>query len=318
MNLRNVDLNLLTVFDAVMQEGSVTAAARKLGMSQPAVSDAVSRLRLVLEDQLFVRTGRGVKPTPRAQQYASQVRRILDLVILMLSEAEDFDVVTSERVFNLILLDYGELVILPALMHYLDELQAGVSLNVRSQRQQAAVESLRTGAIDLMLSTEPIVGRGVKCELACREKQVSMVRRGHPLVGDSMSLEQFLSLRHVVLDWPDYRGSLIEQRLRAAGKERDCHLRVHSLFDMPRVVASTDMVCTLPSQMAYHFSTLHSLAAFPSPLDDIDIEIYLNWHSRFDPDPGTQWMRRAIQALLKGNRPEGPSAELEWSSRETR
>jgi DNA-binding transcriptional LysR family regulator len=301
MNLRRIDLNLLTVFDAVMQEGNLTRAANKIGMSQPAVSDAVSRLRHVLKDELFIRTSHGMKPTPRAQQYAGQVKRILDLVTLMLSETESFDVVTSERVFNLVLGDYGELVILPALMQYLDDMQAGISVNVLSQHRPALEESLRTGAVDFIVTPEPIVDPAVKSELVTTEKLVSMVRRDHPQIRDAMTLEQFVALRHVVLEWPDDRGSMVDQRLRAEGMQRNCHMRVHSFFDMPRVVASTDMVCSIPSQMAYHFATSHKLTSFPIPLQEIDVHLYLNWYSSFDSDPGIQWLKSAITALLEGS-----------------
>ena len=305
MNLRRIDLNLLTVFDAVMQEGNLTRAAKKIGMSQPAVSDAVSRLRHVLKDDLFIRTSHGVKPTARAQQYSGQVKRILDLVVLMLSETETFDIVTSERVFNLVLGDYGELVILPALMQYLDDMQAGIAVNVLSPHQRELEESLRSGAVDFALTSEPIVDEEVNSELVIRERLVSMVRRDHPAIKDKMTLEQYIASRHVVVDWPDDRGFIIDQRLRADGLQRNCHMRVHTLFDMPRVVASTDLVCTLPSGMAYHFATAHKLASFPIPLPDIDVHAYINWHSSFAADPGIQWMKNAITALLEGGQSDG-------------
>ena len=109
MNLRSVDLNLLTVFDAVIREGNLTRAAANVGMSQPAMSDAVARLRHLLKDDLFIRTGHGVRPTPRAREYAAPIRRILDLVMMTLSEAQSFDHLTSSRRFNLVLREYGEL-----------------------------------------------------------------------------------------------------------------------------------------------------------------------------------------------------------------
>lgn len=301
MSLRRIDLNLLTVFDAVMQEGNLTRAANKIGMSQPAVSNAVSRLRLVLKDDLFIRTSHGVMPTPRAQQYAGEVKRILDLVILMLSETESFNVVTSERVFNLVLGDYGVLVILPALMQYLDDMQAGISIHVLSQHRHELEKSLRTGAVDLILTPEPILDPDIKNELVTKEKLVSMVRRNHPLIKDRLTLEQFVSLRHVILEWPDKRGSMVDQRLRAEGMQRNCHMQVHSFFDMPRVVASTDMICSIPSQMASHFATAHKLASFPIPLQDLDVPLYLSWHRSFESDPGIQWMKSAITALLEGS-----------------
>jgi DNA-binding transcriptional LysR family regulator len=129
MNLRSVDLNLLTVFDAVIREGNLTLAAANVGMSQPAMSDAVARRRHLLKDDLFIRTWHGVRATPRAQEYAPPIRRILDLVMMTLSGARSFDHLTSSCRFNLVLREYGELVLLPSLMQWLDSMGSGVRIN---------------------------------------------------------------------------------------------------------------------------------------------------------------------------------------------
>lgn len=302
MNLRKIDLNLLTVFDAVMQERNLTRAAERIGMSQPAVSDAVGRLRHVLKDDLFVRTGHGVRPTPRAQQYAGQIARILEMVTLMLVETQSFDIATSQRPFNLVLSDYGELVVLPALMRYLEERQSQARVHVLSQHRPDHAQLLRNGTLDLVLTPEPVLHDEVISERVVTESLVCMVRRGHPLVRDKLSLEQFLELRHVILEWPDARGSLVEQRLRALGLQRNCHMHVHSFFDMPRVVASTDMVCSIPSRMAEHFGQSHDLVAFPIPLENLDVYLSLSWYRQYQDDPANAWIRRAVIALLEKGR----------------
>ena len=298
MNLRKIDLNLLTVFDAVMREGNFTRAAQNIGMSQPAVSDAVSRLRYLLKDDLFVRTGHGVRPTTRAKNYSEQVRRILDLVVMMLSESLTFDYVTSDRSFNLVLGDYGELVVLPRLMQWLDDMEANVTINVRSVHQHQLSDALGSGEIDLFLTPEPIRNPGFVSKLVVVESLMSMVRSDHPLIKDSLSLDQFLSLRHVTIEWFESRGSIVEQYLRAQGFERKRHAQVHSFFDMPRVVASTDMVCSVPSQMAHHFAATHKLKSLPIPLPGLKIPFYLNWHKNFESDDGATWIRNAIAEFL--------------------
>ncbi len=298
MNLRKVDLNLLTVFDAVMREGNFTRAAENIGMSQPAVSDAVSRLRYLFKDDLFIRTGHGVKPTHGAQHYSGQVRRILDLVVMMLSESETFDYVTSTRSFNLVLGDYGELVVLPRLMQWLDDRGAAVTINIRSVHQHDLGTALGTGEIDLFLTPEPILDAGFSNHCVIIETLISMVRKDHPVVKDSLSLDQFLSLRHVTIEWFEAKGSIVERRLRTLGRERFSQAQVHSFFDMPRVVASTDMICSVPAQMAHHFAATHKLKSLPIPISDVKVPFYLNWHQSSEADPGVNWIKGTIMELL--------------------
>jgi DNA-binding transcriptional LysR family regulator len=298
VNLRRIDLNLLTVFDAVMREGNLTRAAANIGMSQPAMSDAVARLRHVLKDDLFIRTGHGVRPTPRAQDYAAPIRRILDLVIVTLSEPQSFDHQTSNRRFNLVLREYGELVLLPPLMQWLDGMNSGVVISAGSVPHKQIPEALRTGAVDLYLTPEPPKQAGYTRQHVITEHLVSVVRRDHPTVRSGLTLDQFLSLRHVVLDWPELPVPHVDRALRERGLERHCQMHVHSLFDMPRVVASTNMICSLPSRMAQSFADAHRLKAFPLPVEKVEIPLYLTWHHRFDADPGHTWMRNALNSLL--------------------
>jgi DNA-binding transcriptional LysR family regulator len=299
MNLRNVDLNLLTVFDAVIRDGNQTRAAERIGMSQPAMSAALGRLRLLFGDELFTRTGHGMKPTPRALQFARPVRQILDLVVMTLSETSSFDFVTSTRNFNLALREYGELVILPRLMQWLDGMAATVTINTRAAPTDQMASALQSGAIDLHLTTEPIPFDDYVNLHVTDDTMVSMIRRDHPQVRGGLGLDQFLSMRHVVLAASEPQGWLVEQKLRSAGLSRNCAMNVHTLFDMPRVVAATDMVCSMPARMARHFAEVHKLQTFPTPVHGLNVPIYLIWHQRFDPDPGHRWIRSAIADLLR-------------------
>lgn len=299
MSLRNVDLNLLTVFDAVMREGNVTRAAASIGMSQSAMSDAVGRLRRLLNDDLFIRTGHGVRPTPRAEHFAKPIRQILNQITTTLAESHSFDFVTSTRGFNLTLGDYGELVVLPSLIQWLEGLNAQVIINARALQRGQILDQLRTGAVDLLLSSEPIPDTDYVSLPVIVEHLVSLVRHDHPVAKKSLSFDEFLAMRHILLEWPSARGSVVEQALRARGLERRRCMFVHSFLDMPRIVASTDMICTMPSRMARHFAETHKLRSFPTPEMAIEVPFYLIWHKRFEPDPGHAWIRSAIASLLE-------------------
>lgn len=298
MNLRNIDLNLLTVFDAVMKEGNLTKASKRIGMSQPAVSDSVSRLRYLFKDELFIRTGHGVRPTPKAKHYSSQVRRILDLVVMMLSESKDFDFVTSKRKFNLILGDYGELVVLPRLMHWLNEMNAGTSINIRAGHKYQIKDALSSGSIDLLLSIEPIDDPNFSSLCVTIDPLVCMVKSDHSVIKDNLSLEQYLSLQHIIIEWVWLRESIVDNYLESQGLKRDCHTQVHSFFDMPHVVASTDMISSIPSRMAHHFAETYKLKVLPIPIPKMDVPFYLNWHKNFEADDGHIWIREAISELI--------------------
>jgi DNA-binding transcriptional LysR family regulator len=299
MNLRSVDLNLLTVFDAVMREGNVTRAAANIGMSQTTMSDALSRLRYLLKDDLFIRTGHGVRPTERACHFAGPIRRILDQVMATLSDAQTFDLTTSIRSFNIILRDYGEIVALSGLMHWLDSMHATISVNTQTLHHLQIPEALRSGAIDLCLTSEPFPSEDYSSAHVKTENLVCMVRRDHPTVKKVLTREQFLELNHVSMIWQDRPTPYVEQFLAEQGLERKSRMRVHSLFNMPRVVASTDMICTVPSSIAIHFAETHKLKTFPFPMGDLQIQVYLVWHKRFDPDPGHRCLRDALRGLLE-------------------
>lgn len=298
MNLRSVDLNLLTVFDAIMAEQNLSRAADRIGMSQPAISNALARLRHVLKDDLFVRTGHGMRATPRAEELAKPIRKILDMVVTTLTQGIEFDYTRSERVFNLVLSDYGEVVVLAPLMNWLDTLGAKVRINVETYMQGELQEKMRFGKIDLCLWTEPMPGEAFNSQLLLKEELYSMVRRDHPRVDNQLTLEQYLALKHLVLEWPDADDLRpVERRLEALGVSREYYLHVHSFFSMPWIVAGSNVVCTMPSRMAMTLSALHPLKCFKTPLEGLEIPIHLSWHQRFQHDPAHQWLRNGIASI---------------------
>lgn len=301
LNLRSVDLNLLPIFDAVMQEGNLTRAAASIGMSQPAISEALARLRHVLKDDLFIRSGHGVRPTPRAQELAAPIRQILDLTAKTLTESLQFDHKTSTRRFNLVLREYGELVLLAPLMQWLEKADSQVFVSVNAVPRGDITESLRKGEVDIYLTTDPPHSPHCSSQRVITDYLVSLARRDHPVVKKKLTLAQYLALDHVVLDWPDIATPHADLALLKGGpSQRKRKMLVHSIFDMPRVVASTNMLCAVPARMASSLAQAHALKVFPLPIDRVDIPIYLCWSTRFDTDPGHIWIRNLLSHLLEG------------------
>lgn len=300
MNLRKVDLNLLTIFDAVITEGNTTRAGEKIGMSQSAISNAITRFRHVTNDELFVRDGRNIQPTPRAIQLGGEVRKILNMIENAITKPTDFDYQSCEREFNIVLSDYGEFVLLPRILSWFNDIGANnIKLTVPNRSGLDLKRELHYGGVDLYLWPIPIVDEGIYTEKVISANYYSAVRKDHPSVKDSLSLEQYLALSHVVTLWPEEQGFTIDQRLRERGLQRNNRVKVSSSAYMPAVVSSTDMVCTVEYNVAKYFADIYNLKIFPTPVPDIEIPGYLMWHNSMNDDPGHKWLRNFIIDLCR-------------------
>jgi DNA-binding transcriptional LysR family regulator len=299
MNLRRVDLNLLTVFDAVVTEGNITRAAEKIGMSQPAVSLALSRFRHVARDELFERTGRGLRPTPRARELAAPVRRALDIVTDALEHGSDFDMSRSDRAFNVVLSGIGEIVMLPTLMHSLEKAGSGISINTRHIAHSDVQKEMHYGNVDLYMWIVPIESSDTTCTQIGNTSEVCLVRNDHPTVGDSLTVEQFAAMRHIAFHFPGaYGPSIIDRELWRLGLKREQGMSIHSYFDAPRVLSQTDMVCTMPKVLGRHFAEVHGLKMVRSPLQ-LEFPVFLLWPRGLDADEGHRWLRETLIDIFK-------------------
>ena len=303
MNLRSVNLNLLTIFDAIFTELNLSRAADKIGMSQPAMSAALGRLRITLNDELFIRTGRGLKPTPRALELQHPIRDILDRISSTLSDTERFEPGSSERIFTLASVDYGGVMIIPKLLQYLQHIKSPVKMNLWPQYESDLTERMHFGAIDFAIDNIPITDNAFHTEVLTRERAFCLVRKDHPDIRDTLTLEQFLDAEHVVLYPQGDRISQLDEHMIAKGLRRKYGVKVPNFFNMPYIVQSTDLICGLPESMARHFARLHDLRVLPAPIDDWVATYYLMWHCYLDNDPGHKWLRDIIIAQCRDNAP---------------
>lgn len=306
MNLRSIDLNLLTVFDAIMAEGNQSRAANRLGMSQPAMSNALSRLRAALDDPLFVRTSQGMTPTPRARALAAPVRQALDLVQAGLERTrrdDTFDYSSSTRSVVIVVDDYGDTVIMPRFMDWLMQTAPGVRVRVRREPAGAVLsKKLSDGSVDLAIQYFRARDGELRVRQLMGEEFVSMVRQDHPTVGDSLSLAQYLALPHVVfgrLGRKGIRNSIVDRELRRLGLTRHIALQVPGFQSMPIIVRNTDFVCTLPRRMAQAYAHHFRLKTLKTPLDLPPLPLYMAWSKSMDRDPAHQWLRESVYDLCR-------------------
>ncbi|MEX0732681.1 MAG: LysR substrate-binding domain-containing protein [Aquisalimonadaceae bacterium] len=292
MNLRSFDLNLLPVFDAILSEGNLTRAAEKLSMSQPAMSNALARLRDAVGDPLFTRTARGMLPTPRARQMAEQVRHSLDLVQNCLRDTRDFDFPSSRRTFSIAVEDYGEVVITPRFMDWLTNVAPHVRARIWPEHNTMALrEELKKGTVDLAVDYYRLKMDGFSNTRLMTDELVSMVREDHPVIGDTLSLEQYTTLPHVVLT---QKSPMVDRELAKLGLQRTKALEVPHFISMPLIVKSTDFICTLPRQMARLYSEHFRVRMLKAPINFPKIPIYLVWSDTMENDPGHRWLRESL------------------------
>ena len=297
MNLRSIDLNLLTAFDAVFTEGNMSRAAEKVGMSQPAMSLAISRLRHITNDNLFESTGRGVKSTVRAQQLAGPIRRALDLVSSALEQSVDFDPSVSTRTFNLVLADYGEAILVPPLMKLLHDLNSPIRINTVAMAGLDIEKEMHFGKVDFYAWVEPWKDLNFTSESIGVLKEVCLLRSDHPLVNDTLSTEQYASLKHLVLKLPDGQAtSAIDRELWARGIKREHDMIIHTYFNAPLILACTDLICSMPLALAKHFTERYPLKIVPSPVAR-NLSAFLTWHNSMKDDPGHSWMRKTLAKI---------------------
>lgn len=299
-NLRSVDLNLLTVFEAVMEHGSLSAAASKLGMTQSAVSQALSRLRLTLHDEVFVRHGNGMRPSNYAVHIYPEIRVALSTIRAVVGSKEFFDPDSSERDFKLALGDYGEHLLLPELLRTLAGRKGAMTVQNYHNTDPAVVAKLEQAQLDLLFDIRSPTSASLESCKLLTEELVVICRGSHPRIGESLSAAQFLSERHVVLAIGDGRHTLLE---RIPGvqliENRRIAARVIQYVAIPRLVEVTDAIATLPRRMADYFIKREDIRILPFPFPGAVFDIFMAWHRSFNGDAAHIWLRDSVKDLVK-------------------
>lgn len=304
MNYRELDLNLLMVLDALYEEGSVTAAAARLKTSQPTVSFGLNKLRASLGDELFVREGSGMRPTPFAQQIEEPVRRILGIVRQDLLRQRGFDPKTTQRNFAFSTSDIGELVFLPEILAVLRREAPGITLRCLSLPPDELQEALAEGVVDIAFGYFPdLQGALIYQQKLFEHPFTCVVREGHPVIGDQLTLEQFTSVEHAVVEQKGRSQEIAERRMAQMGIERRIVLRSPHFMSVPLLVASSDVISVVPLAVGRAYARIAPLKLVAPPFDIPVIELKQFWHRRLHADPGVVWMRGLIARLYLNRDP---------------
>ncbi|WP_280547757.1 LysR family transcriptional regulator [Halomonas sp. 11-S5] len=291
IRLSEIDTNLLVVFDLLYQEQNTQRVAQRLGLTQPAVSHALKRLRKLLGDELFERTSRGLMPTPLASRLHPPVAQALAHLQEALNRPDDFDPAVSERTFNIAMTDIGEIVFLPRLLQRLAEQAPGIRLStVRSQHDDLKRE-MEDGRIDLAIGLIPQLGAGFYQQGLFVQRYVCLMRRDHPLAAEDFDLEDFIAARHAVVVARGTGHGIVEESLARAGVTRPVCLELPHFAAVPYIISHTDLVVTVTDKLAEVTRERFALTMREHPLPFPEIPIKVFWHRRFHQDAGNRWLR---------------------------
>ena len=298
MDIRNVDLNLLVALDALLAERSVSRAAARLHLSQPATSAVLARLRELFADPLLLRSARGMLPTPRALELLGPVKQVLDEIDAIVQPRAAFDPLAAVHTFTLSASDYVEYALLPSLVDFLERKAPGVRLAVRPLDLQTVAKQMEIGEVDLCITGLLNAPAGLHQQPLYAERMVCVVRRKHPDVGARLTLEKYCSLEHIVVA---VRGSGFSARIDAAlaklGRKRHARLAVPHFLLVPEIVARSDMIGALPERLARGHA--NKLRIFEPPFEMEDFTVGQIWHERNQREPAQLWLREVLLELAQ-------------------
>lgn len=295
--LRSVDLNLLTVFDVVMQEQNITRAAQVLGMSQPAVSNAVSRLKVMFNDELFVRYGRGIQPTARASQLFGSIRQALQLVQNELP-GSGFEPASSDRVFNLCVCSPLDNALTSLILNNVNQIAPNIHLVFKSCLNQNTEHQLRYQELEFVIGYEEFRRPEFACIPLFRDEMVLVASANHPRTQGpltesdiyreehaAVSLERYASFSHPWYDTPEKQAAIAYQGM--------------ALISVLNVVSQTELVAVAPRWLAEAFTEKLNIKMLPLPMKLNSRTCYLSWHESAGRDKGHQWMEELLISVCR-------------------
>jgi DNA-binding transcriptional LysR family regulator len=297
--VRRFDLNLLVALDALLEERNVSKAAARLGLSQPAMSRALGRLRKSFGDQLLVRGQNGYVPTSRAEALIAPVRRVLQDSRALL-EPGQFDAATARAQFRILSNEHCAFVLMPDLMGAIRAQAPGIDIEV-ARIDGDAFDQLANGDADLLVGRLPPTARaGHLVELLFEDSYVCALRKDHPALKDGLTLKSYCAHPHCAIDTSGFLAGDIDAALTALGKKRRIAFRTPDFVTALFIAASSDLIQTAPRSLASQLSTGTGLALAELPLKIAPVPIGQIWHERHQTDPGHAWLRAQVKQNALG------------------
>lgn len=297
MHLRDLDLNLLVIFHQLLIDRSVSQAAEKLGMTQPAVSNALKRLRTTFKDDMFVRTSQGMEPTPYAEQLSEPVAHVIGTLVGALNRNDDFEPQLAKRRFVVAMTDIGEIYFMPRLIAALLERAPGISV-VTVRSHAGLSEALANGEVDLAIGLHPDLQAGFYQRRLFHHRYVCLCRKNHPITFSPMSPDRFCEFGHIRIAAANTGHGEVEAHMQRAGLNRDIRLEVPHFVAVGHILQNTDLLATVPERFAASCTEPFGLTLLPAPIPLPEIAINLFWHARYNRDPANRWFRQLMFDLF--------------------
>lgn len=300
MNILNKDLNLLRIFQALWLERNVSRAAEKLGLSQPAISNALARMRVDFNDPLFVRASKGMVPTPMAEKVHARIEQALGIISDLYNEDEKFDPMKSDRIIVIRASDYVQQLVLPKLLHVLEVEAPGMKLIAKSLEGKLPKSEMEEGGCDVAVAgyfktlpegfyQQALIKNGFKC----------VVRKGHPVLKEKLTLKKYLELKHILINQSGDLHGMVDEVLAQTNKKRHIVSGISSFMAPGHVIQKTDFILTAPEKLCDHYKEVYHLELLTPPITVPAIEVVQVWHQKVHQDPPIKWFRSKIFEICK-------------------
>jgi len=295
MNIRDIDLNLLVVFSALMKYQNVSAAAKSLSITQPSMSNALNRLRSTLNDEILVRVKGGMAPTPKALKLKGPISRMITELEYLLLEDQEFDPTELDMTFTMSSTDAIQQFILPRLLERLREVAPNISLNFISLDPEYSLHQLESGNVNFILAVNWTAPQHLKQVRLYDESFSCMLREDHPALSREWDLESYAALNHLLVAPLGGKVGVVDKLLEEKGLSRKITVTTPHFLIVPSILMSSDLIVTLPTRVAKELSNYYPLKVIPPPIAIPEYSIYTMWHPRFDYDPVYKWFREQLR-----------------------
>lgn len=293
----DINIRLLLMFDEVYRGRSVSKAAERLDISQPSLSLGLNKLRSHFGDPLFVRTTRGMEPTPYAEQLITPIRGAIDLLTHVLGTRPVFDPTTSDRKFRICITDITQMVVLPILLERVKNEAPNVSISVLPITDET-LRLLESGEVDLVVGYVPHVGQGLYQQRLLMRDYVCIASSRHPRIHKTLTLEAFKAEPHIVVAASGSGLRLAEETLSGMKFKRRVLLEVPHLIGLDRLVGNSDMIATVPRPVGLFLAAAGVVKVYEHPVKLPGYLVKMHWHERYHLDAAGQWMRRVMSEIM--------------------
>lgn len=294
MELNEIDLNLLVIFNQLLAEKRVSKVADNLGLGQPAVSNALARLRKLFGDELFVRTSGGMQPTPFAEQIAESIGYALSMIHGAVNANNTFDHVTSKRSFSIGMTDIGEIYFLPLLIKRIQKIAPFISVSTVRNTAVNLKDAMEAGHIDLAIGLLPQLKAGFFQQRLFLQRYVCIFRKGHALDKGKVMPSEFFAADHIAIVSAGTGHGKVDELLDSNANQRKVKLKVPHFVAVGNILQASDLIATVPERLAERIAKPFGLSYVKHPVALPQIAINMFWHAKFQKDPGNQWLRSLI------------------------